>query len=888
MTEGNLFETGGGLKILTQIGSEAADLPAAERILQPGTMIGSYCIIERVGRGGMGAVYRAVRRHADFEQEVALKIIKSSDISRDDLLARFKHEQRILANLDALGVSRMLDGGVSEDGRPYIVMEFIHGMPLHEYCQQQSLDAAARLRQLVRLCRIIAHCHRRLVIHGDIKSNNILIDTDGEVRLLDFGIAELLGASDSTDTGELVSTAMTLSVCSPEQALGKPITTESDIYQLGLLIYSMLSGTSPHRVDADSAPSSWATQVASRLLPSLDEHVHTAGTRNPAWPNGFGDLNRIAEKATARKPEDRYSGADLLADDIVSYLEHRPISIRQHDSVYRVRKLIQRNRLASLIASGLALGLVIALVAYIHQINVSRAGAELAALKAQRTSEFITGLFDISDPANHLGEAISAKQLLDRGADELERLKQSDLLNYAELKLALVARYIDLGEHAAGLELIDATLPLIDSQFELQHLKAEALSHKAWLLFGLREPGQALPFAEQAIALYSQSGGVSRHHLNLSLAYIYNELDRSEDAIQLSRQSLDELGAVVADDSHIAERLGFHIVLASSYRDTGIYQASYDNYLIAHDIALERYGTNHPRYAQALFGMAVALDGLGQYREALEIGEQSYQLTKTIYGNNALVTARTASSLAAFFTKSGHYEKAINHLQEAYQASIHMQAGPGQLGSILHNTGYAYQLAGQFEKARQTYLQAFELITSAVGPDAVWTANMHGNIGEVLVELGEYDQAQQRFEQSLEIKQQQLPDDSSSLAWPYYGLGLVDLQRGQLESSAAYLNRALQRLQTTMGSDHPETAFPLTALGRLFNAHQEYVQAQVYLEKALELRQHLPPHAGMLQKTRNALLQALAGQGKHDEVAALQAAWVQAQQADNEQLSNSL
>ena len=875
MTESNMFETGGGLQILTQLATEADGESAAEKILQPGTMIGPYRIAERVGRGGMGSVYRAVRQHPDFEQEVALKITKSGDISHDELLTRFKHEQRILANLDALGVSRMLDGGISEDGRPYIVMEFIRGEPLFEYCEQQSLDANARLRQLMRLCRIVAHCHRRGVIHGDIKSNNVLIDTDGEVRLLDFGIAELLGSPGQGNTEEPESSAMTLSACSPEQAMGESITTESDIYQLGLLIYQLLSGTSPHRVDADSAPSSWASQVASLQLPSLDQHIDASGERNPTWPRNFEDLNYIAQKATSRNPEDRYSGADLLADDIARYLENRPISTRQNESVYRLRKLVRRNRAASLVASALTLGLIVSLVAFVYQNNASREAAELAALKAQRTSEFITGLFDISDPANHLGEAISARQLLDRGVNELERLKQNDLPGYAELKLGLVERYSDLGEHNAGLELIDELLQLIDAQPELQYLKAQALSEKAWALFGLRNPGDALPFAEQAIALHQESDNVSIHNLNLGLAYIFNEMERSQDAIELSQQSLNQLEAIDAEDIHIEERLGFHIVLASSYRDIGNFQASYDNYLIAHDIALERYGTDHPRHAQALFGMAVALDGLGEYDQALEVGEQSYALTKSIYGDAALVTARTASSLGAFFSNSGYYDKAIHYLKESYQASINMEAGTGQLGSILHNTGYAYQLAGQNEEARQTYLEAFDLITETVGPDAVWTANMHGNIGEVLVELGEFEQAELRFEQSLEIKRQQLPEDSSSLAWPYYGLGLVALGRGEFESAASFLDEALQRLQTTLGPGHPETAYPLTALGRLLNAQENYAQAQEYLDKALELRENLPPHAGPLQQTQKALAEALTGQGKNEELEALQAGWGQ-------------
>ncbi|MEM7708517.1 MAG: tetratricopeptide repeat protein [Pseudomonadota bacterium] len=865
-----LLETGGGLEVLTRFADD--DAQTSGRHLEPGTPIGPYEVGERVGHGGMGSVYRAVRRHDGFEQEVALKIIRSGSVPRDELLARFRHEQRILASLNALGVSRMLDSGVSENGHPYLVMEYIEGMPLQEYCEQRELSTRDRLEQLIRLCRIIAHCHRRGVIHGDIKSNNVLIDTDGEVRLLDFGIAEMLGDREHPESDEPRSVAMTLAVASPEQALGEPVTTESDVYQLGLMIYSLLSGTTPHRVQPESEPDTWATQITTLPLPSVDEHVRWLKRDRVS---DFGDLNDIARTATAKNPESRYRSADLLADDLLSYLDHRPISTRQHDRWYRLGKLMRRNRLASALALLLSVALPTALAAYIQQLNASRAAAETAALKASRTLDFISSLFEISAPENRLGEPVTAKQLLDQGVQKLEPLRQSDPRSFAELRLELVGRYLRLAEYGSALDLAVDTLAVIRSDERYGDLLVFALDQQATALSGLERHAEALTLAQQAWDLFTVAPEnhprVKAYLLHYSLANASFFLGRLEQAEEESLAALGSLDSEEAMEAQGNVKIRIHQMLGNVSRKMGNPQGALEQFQLAHDRVVEEYGSNHPEFVRSLGNLSLANWGLGNYGKALALSESVYDANRRVYGARNKHTSTALGNLALNYVEVGRYDEAIEKLSEQQGIVSELGLGARSVGNNWHNTGFALQSAGRYREAQQSYEQALDAIVEASGEDSLWAANMLGNLGEVAVELGEFQQAEAYFERSLNIKQKRLDDTSSGMAWPYYGMGLLDLRRGRLDSATAHLGEALDRLIATLGQDHPETAFPLTALGMLAIEAGDYAEAQRHLEKALALRSHLPSQAGPRQQTVSALAEALAAQGKEDELARLRA-----------------
>ena len=308
------------------IGEQAASLSrTAERPVAQQDRFGHYRLVRRIGQGGMGAVYEAVRVD-DFHQKVALKIIRQG-LDSDFTRTRFLQERQTLATLEHPYIARLLDGGEAEDGSPYLVLEFVDGKPITDYCA--TLDRTARLRLFLKVCEAVEHAHRNLVVHRDLKPANILVTASGDPKLLDFGIAKLLnpglsGALSQTQTG---FAALTPDYASPEQIRGEPITTASDVYSLGVILYQLLTDRKPYTVDT-------ATPLAMDRVICLQP---------PAQPGLNDELDQILLMALRKEPERRYAGVQRFAEDIERYLDHRPVSARPDSIRYRAKKFARRN-----------------------------------------------------------------------------------------------------------------------------------------------------------------------------------------------------------------------------------------------------------------------------------------------------------------------------------------------------------------------------------------------------------------------------------------------------------------------------------------------------------------------------------------------------------------
>jgi tRNA A-37 threonylcarbamoyl transferase component Bud32 len=338
-----------------------------------GRRLGNYRIVAEIGRGGMSRVYKAVRADDQYYKEVAIKLL-SPGLATDSLLQRLRTERQILAGLSHPHIAQLLDGGVTESNAPYLVMEYIEGCPIDVYCEERSLPLRARLDLVGTLCSTVHYVHRHLMVHGDIKSNNILVNSDGVVKLLDFGIAQLLNAknAESADYASHV-VALTPSYASPEQVHGEPITTASDIYSLGVLLYRLLTGSLPFELSGDAVTWEAALEMSEQTpeLPSLTAATGSAFYRNIARELR-GDLDAIVMKALSKAPDERYGSAEQLYDDLRRYLRGRPVRARPDRPLYRFQKLVLRHKAAS-VATGLAaVALVGGIVATSWQAHVAR------------------------------------------------------------------------------------------------------------------------------------------------------------------------------------------------------------------------------------------------------------------------------------------------------------------------------------------------------------------------------------------------------------------------------------------------------------------------------------------------------------------------------------
>ena len=551
----------------SQLASRAGVAPAAaidaNRFV--GRTVGSYRIVRPLGTGGMGMVFLAARDDRQFEKDVALKLLPMG-LGSGEGLQRFLRERQILARLEHPGIARLLDGGVTDDGTPYYVMEYVDGAPIDRYCDDRHLTIQARLDLFLRVCDAVEHAHRHLVVHRDLKPGNILVGEDGSVKLLDFGIARVLddGDADGESTFTRRTRPMTLAWASPEQVRGEPITTASDVYALGILLYRLLTGLHPYRRDFTSPSDAERviceeepTHPSARLAATPAAEGNAIGGARGASLERLsgdlaGDLDAIVLMALRKEPARRYASVSHLADDIRRYRKGLPVHAHRDSLGYRLSRFVRRNRLA-LGAAAAVVTMLIVLVALSIRFGVSTAahGRALAAEAAttQEVADFLVGLFETADPVQGFGDTVRARVLLDEGA---ARLASSDVRPDVRARMvnSLARVYYNLGlfDDAVALHR-DALAVQRDLYGEAHPEIAETLTLLADALHGMREFEQAEPVYRDALAVHRRIGTdpLEAAVALQGLARVERELDRADSARALLGEVLairrDALGA---------------------------------------------------------------------------------------------------------------------------------------------------------------------------------------------------------------------------------------------------------------------------------------------------------------------------------------------------------
>lgn len=495
------------------------------RPLEAGDRVGQYRLRRRLGRGGMGDVFLAERADDEFRRQVAIKVVHR-EANLSGVLRRFKSERQILASLDHPNIARLLDGGSTDDGRPYLVMELVEGVPIDLYCDQHCLSVDERLRLFQKVCSALQYAHQNLVVHRDIKPSNILVTPDGVPKLLDFGIAKLLNPELFPYTVELTRTElrpMTPQYASPEQLRGQAITTASDVYSLGVLLYKLLTGRLPHfasgfapgemqrmlsseepsrpslavtevAVEGDAAPHKTPEDVA-RVRNTLSQQLRRQLQ---------GDLDNIVLMALRKEPHRRYGSVEQLADDLKRHLDGLPVRARPDTVGYRVRKFVGRNRVGAsvgVVATLLLVGFAVAVSFQAREIGRERDLVALERDKAQRVADFMVELFEVADPSESRGNTITVREVLDRGADKI----LNELSDQPEIQSTLL---MTIGRVYGSLGLFRRAGPLLHEALALRRD-----------LYGER----SLEVAECLVLVATQQGG----------------LGSFDDAVELLQQSLE-------------------------------------------------------------------------------------------------------------------------------------------------------------------------------------------------------------------------------------------------------------------------------------------------------------------------------------------------------------
>lgn len=760
-----------------------------------GTLVGRYRIVRELGRGGMAVVYLAERADGQFEQQVALKLLKRG-VDTDEVVGRFDQERQILALARHPGLARLLDGGVGPGGRPYLVMEYVAGRPIDLYADDQRLSVPERLRLFLQVARTVEDAHRNLVVHRDIKPSNILVTGEGHAKLLDFGIAKLLdpdlGATPVTRTA---SRMLTPAYASPEQLEGGRVTTASDVYQLGLLLYLLLAGRLPEpRRDGElTRPSSTAAD---------SDEAARARLTTPARLRRelAGDLDTLVLTALRREPERRYGSVAQLIDDVERYLAGRPISARSDTLRYRTGKFVKRHTAAVATAAAALLLLIAVVVLYTVELTRERDRAERSALRATQVAGFLRGLFEVSAPTRSRGEQVTARQLLDQGAARIDAELAGQPEVQAEMMTLIGDVYHDLAlyEEAEGiLERAvalrrerpgEGRLDLAASLHSLARLRAQRADHAgARALYG------------EALALREAALGPG--HPDVA-------------------RTLGGLGRVLAS-------LG-DFPAARSHQERGL------------AILEKSLGGGHAEVGLALRDLALTLVEAREPRAARPRLERALKILETEYGPGhpdvAKVRLDLGSSLLAAGDREGaraEFERVLPVLEKAYGTDH------PDLAMVLSTLGDLFISPGIHDKDPELaigyYWRAWEIRKTVLGPNHPLVAASLSDLGRAYQLLEDDAKAREYFEQSLAVTEAAFGPDHPGVAAPLSRLASLTARAGRPEEALRLYRRAIAVAEKSFGPDHPSSILALYYMGKIERSRANPSAAEPLLQKALAI-----------------------------------------------------
>jgi serine/threonine-protein kinase len=732
-----------------------------------GKKIGRYRVIEEIGRGGMAVVYLAERADGEFEQRVALKLIKRGT-DTDEVIRRFERERQIMARAGHPNMARLLDGGATENGQPYFVMEYVDGLPIDRYCDERRLDVRERVRLFLRVLDAVAYAHRNLVVHRDIKPSNILVTSEGEVKLLDFGIAKLLESDDDavtlTRTGQVV---MTPAFASPEQIRGRGITTATDIYQLGVLLCSLVSGRLPYRASIGDAeglrreileqePTRPSTLIRARDAPTVTGAPATSeslGRARSVTPTQLrrelaGDVDNIVLKALRKEPGRRYPTVAQLGDDLQRWLDGMPVSARPDTLGYRATKFVRRHRLGvGLGAAILTLLLAFAVTMTFQAARIARERdrANREAATTERVSDFLVGLFELADPGESRGETVTVREVLDDGA----RRVGEELSDEPEVQ----ARLMDtIGRVYQNLGLYDSAAPLIEEALELRRATldprsdelAESVNNAAWLLEQRGDYAAAEPLYREALelrrAIHGEPHAAVASSLNNLGLLLYRKGD-SAAARSLMEQSLTMRRSLAEpDDVETADTL---MNLGLVHQQDGELDAAQERYGEALAILRTVLGGDHPKIAIGLDNLSRVSFARQDYETAERLVREGLEMRRRLFGEEHPQISESLNNLASTMYRAGDRAGA----EEVFRQVVALDRkllGPDHpdLAYGLNNLGSLLQRRGDHAGAEPLFREAAEIWEATLGEQHWLVALARANLGDSLAAMERFDEAE--------------------------------------------------------------------------------------------------------------------------------------------------
>ena len=785
------------------------------KALLAGRRIGPFEIVEEIGRGGMAVVFRASRRDGGFDQEVALKLLTVGSVASGE---RVRREKEVLARLRHPHIATLIDGGVEPDGTPWLAMTLVDGSPIDTWCEDRQLGAREIVTLVLDVCEAVAYAHRNLVVHRDLKPGNVLVDDQGHVRLLDFGIAKLLDEAESERTQ---TRAFTPRYAAPEQLAGEPVTTATDVFGLGGLLLRLLTGETPRPRDSDSSRT--GDQNLQVVRPSRAPNAVTGIDR---------DLDRVVLEALRAEPERRYASAADLAEDLRRWLDRRPVHAVPDSWLYRLRKLVQRRRGAVLATLALTSAIVLGVVSTAWQAARATEQAEVAAREARRASavtEFLLDLFEFAEPDRSQGETLTVRQALDAGTRRLE----ARLDDQAEVKVELLGA---VGEIYRRLGLYDEAEPLLERAVAL----AESVGGNPRLRSRLRRSTLHLQKfeLEEAEEMASEAVGASVPKLRSRGLEAMGAVRRAQGRFAEADEHLRLAQEIEEAESppDLEQLAGLRLARADTAFEAGNLDAAERLYEDALDLSRRAHEGDHTQVALILQSLGVHAAEIGHPAEAQEHLEEALAIRERLLGETHPDVAFTLGHLAQLHRTSGRLDDA----EALYRRALELQrealgdGHPAVLSTLNSLAILAYD-RGDPEQAAERLSEVVERGRETFGEDHPTLAEFLVNLAAIRRVLGDHDRAEAELREAIAIHDRRLRPDSLAVGHTWSHLGNLERSRGRLELAVEHYRRALDAIRSATSDDHPETLAVRANLAGVAFEREDWETAAAEFEQAFRV-----------------------------------------------------
>ncbi|MEJ2185329.1 MAG: serine/threonine-protein kinase [Gemmatimonadota bacterium] len=877
--------------IAEQLGAMAEAQPEPSQTEPLPGRVGPYSVIRLIARGGMGSVYLAERAEEHFRYTVALKLLRR-DLQSDELRRRFLSERQVLARISHPNIARLLDGGLTDGGQPSFVMAYVEGVPIDRYCDEHRLSVPERLRLFRTVCGAVRHAHGSLVVHRDLKPANILVTDDGEVKLVDFGIAKVLDPDlfpDDAPQTQVDHRMLTPKYAAPEQLRGEPVTTTSDVYQLGLLLCQLLAGRLPRLLAAVPGTSSPSTRDVRRpsAMAVADEPARamfggTGNARDRAAARGTtperlrrqlaGDLDNIVLLALQEEPDRRYASVEQMDEDVRRHLEGRPVKARPRDPRYVAGKFIRRHR-AGVVAAGIA---VAALIAGAVGMSVQAERAARERDRAQQVSALLLDMFRNASPDVSRGDTITVVQVLGRGAERIHTTLQDQPALQASMLGLIADVYQDLGQRRDAVALAREALAL--------HLRAlgpedpETIQDYNRLGEAFVWAGQvdsALPYATRAVELARKrlgrrsretAGALQTRSLALQLG---GDLDAAQPALE---EAVAILRALPGDSARL-DLASALVNLGWIWQNRGDLQAAVAN--MRESVAIRRslLDAHHPSLARSLSSLADLLSRQGSFPEAESAAVQALAINERIYPPDHSYLAYARSNYARILEQTGDLDQAEALYREAL-TSLYKSAGPRSMdvAQALNNLAlFLYFRRGDARGAEPLLREAISIFAQERGDDDAWTATVQAGMASVLSAQDRHDEAATILASAIPTLEAAYSPTGPSVggALLTYGVALTSL--GRFAEADTALTRALAISRA--GGDSTYIARSQAARGIWLAARGRTEEAESLLARVLPILQASRMHDDVPRRAANTLIGLYAREGRADEAARVNRGW---------------